>query len=251
LTEIIGIHDLHKRFGENVVLDGLELSVNRGETLVIIGQSGTGKSVLLKHIVGLLHPDRGSVIYKGRDVTRLSRKELFRMRRDFGMVFQGAALFDSMTVGENVAIGLRQRNHSSDEEIEGTVEQCLAMVGLADVKDVFPAELSGGMKKRAGIARAVAGRPEVLLYDEPTTGLDPIMADAMNELIRRLQAELETTSIVVTHDMKSAFKVGNRLAMLYQGKIIHQGSPEEIRATREERVKQFVEGRAQGPITPL
>lgn len=251
MAELIGIHDLHKSFGDNVVLNGLELSIVEGETIVIIGQSGSGKSVLLKHIVGLIKPDRGRIFYLGQDVTRLGTRELFRMRRDFGMVFQGAALFDSMTVAENVGIGLRQHDRVQEEAIEGRVAHCLAMVGLSGIEDTYPAELSGGMKKRAGIARAIAAKPRVLLYDEPTTGLDPIMADVINELILRLQKELSTTSIVVTHDMNSAVKVGDRIAMLYEGRIIFDGSPAEIRRTEDALVTQFVEGSAHGPISPI
>ncbi|RKZ18764.1 ABC transporter ATP-binding protein [bacterium] len=245
---MIKIEDLHKSFGDNHVLKGINLEVRDGETLVIIGRSGCGKSVLLKHIVGLLKPDKGRVVVDGIEVHRVSRREVFDLRRRFGMVFQGAALFDSLTVKENVAIGLREHLKLSEEEIDRIVKEKLELVGLRNVEHLKPAELSGGMKKRVGIARALAMDPEYILYDEPTTGLDPIMADRINELILSLKHRLHKTTIVVTHDMKSAFKVGDRIAMIYDGRIIFEGTPEEVEKSDNPYVRQFVEGLAEGPI---
>jgi phospholipid/cholesterol/gamma-HCH transport system ATP-binding protein len=230
------------------VLRGVDLIVNPGETLVIMGQSGCGKSVLLKHLVGLIHPDKGHVYVDGKDITHFRRKKVFEMRMRFGMVFQGAALFDSLSVGENVGLALREHTGKRDDEIADICEQKLRMVGLEGVSDKRPAELSGGMKKRVGFARAIAMEPECVLYDEPTTGLDPIMADVINNLIVKLNDELEITSVVVTHDLASAYKVGDRLAMLHNGEIIFAGTPDEVRNTDNEIVRQFIEGSAEGPI---
>ena len=229
---MIKIEDLHKSFGDNHVLKGINLEVRDGETLVIIGRSGCGKSVLLKHIVGLLKPDKGRVVVDGIEVHRVSRREVFDLRRRFGMVFQGAALFDSLTVKENVAIGLREHLKLSEEEIDRIVKEKLELVGLRNVEHLKPAELSGGMKKRVGIARALAHDPEYILYDEPTTGLDPIMADRINKLMLDLKRRLKKTTIMVTHDMHSAFMVGDRIAMLDEGKIIFEGTPEETLKTK-------------------
>lgn len=248
---IIRFEGVTKSFNSNLVLDRLDLDVLRGETLVVMGRSGCGKSVLLKHMLGLMRPDSGSIYFMGEDITSFSRKKLFQMRMHFGMLFQSAALFDSMTVGENVALPLRKHTDLSDEEVERIVEKKLGLVGLTDVIDKYPAELSGGMKKRAGLARAVAMNPDVVLYDEPTTGLDPIMADVINELINRLKNELEITSVVVTHDIKSAYRVADRMAMLHDGKIIYEATPEEVKRTDNEIVRQFIEGRAVGPIRAL
>jgi phospholipid/cholesterol/gamma-HCH transport system ATP-binding protein len=242
---IISIRRLAKVFDGNVVLD---VDIHRGETHVVIGRSGCGKSVLLKHITGLLKPDSGQVLFQNEDITRFNRKKLFQMRMHFGMLFQSSALFDSMTVGENVALPLRKHTAMSEEEIRAMVCEKLKLVGLTDVYDKMPAEMSGGMKKRVGLARAVVMNPSVVLYDEPTTGLDPIMADVINELIMELQKELSITSVVVTHDIKSAYKVGDHIAMLHGGKIIFSGSPEEVRTTDLPIVRQFIEGRAEGPI---
>lgn len=244
----IACRDLHKRFFLKRVLQGVDLIINPGETLVIMGQSGCGKSVLLKHLVGLIHPDRGHVYVDGEDITHFRRKKLFEMRMRFGMVFQGAALFDSLTVGENVGLALREHTNMSDEEIADVCDQKLRMVGMEGVSDKRPAELSGGMKKRVGFARAIAMEPECVLYDEPTTGLDPIMADVINNLIIKLNNELEITSVVVTHDLASAYKVGDRIAMLHDGKINFVGTPDEVRNTDHEIVRQFREGSADGPI---
>ena len=240
--------DVWKAFYGKSVLRGVNLTVNPGETLVIIGQSGTGKSVLLKHIVGLLAPDRGSVLVDGVDVGRLSHKKLFELRMRFGMVFQSAALFDSFTVDGNVGFGFREHTDMSDEEIARVCAEKLHMVGLDGVGDKFPAELSGGMKKRVGFARAIAMNPECVLYDEPTTGLDPIMSDVINNLIIKLSTELKITSVVVTHDLASAYKVGDRIAMLHDGAVIFEGTPDEVRNTKHPIVRQFIEGRAEGPI---
>jgi len=244
----IACRNIHKRFALKRVLKGVDLIVNPGETLVIMGQSGCGKSVLLKHLVGLITPDRGHVYVDGEDITHFRRKKLFEMRMRFGMVFQGAALFDSMSVGENVGLALREHTGKSPGEVSGICEQKLRMVGLDGISDKRPAELSGGMKKRVGFARAIAMDPECILYDEPTTGLDPIMSDVINKLIIKLNKELEITSIVVTHDLASAYKVGDRIAMLHSGKIIFTGTPDEVRNTDNETVRQFVEGSAEGPI---
>ncbi len=245
---IISIRNLCRKFNSQHVLSGLDLDIGHGETLVVMGRSGCGKSVLLKHITGLFKPDSGEIFFEGEDITRFSRKKLFQMRMHFGMLFQGSALFDSMTVGENVALPLVKHADKNDDEIRETVAEKLRIVGLEDVQDRYPAELSGGMKKRVGLARAVVMDPQVVLYDEPTTGLDPIMSDVINNLIRDLQKNLNITSVVVTHDIRSAYKIADRMAMLHEGRIIHEGTPEEIRGTDNEIVKQFVEGRADGPV---
>jgi phospholipid/cholesterol/gamma-HCH transport system ATP-binding protein len=246
---MIEIADLRKSLGGRPVLEGVNLKVARGETVVVIGRSGCGKSVLLKHIIGLMKPDAGSIVVDGVEVTSLKGKELFEFRKRFGMLFQGAALFDSLSVWENVGLGLLEHTDLGEDEIRKMAREKLALVGLTDVEDLRPAELSGGMKKRVGLARAIAMDPQVVLYDEPTTGLDPIMADVINQLIKSLQAALKITSIAVTHDMKSAYKIGDRLAMLYGGRIVFEGSPEEIMHTRDEAIRQFIEGRAEGPIS--
>ncbi|MGZ8461853.1 MAG: ABC transporter ATP-binding protein [Candidatus Deferrimicrobiaceae bacterium] len=246
---MIDIRGLTKRFGTKVVLDGLDLTVPRGKNTVVIGGSGTGKSVLIKCVVGLLRADAGEILIGGEDVTKMDERELVRVRRKFGMLFQGAALFDSMNVGENVAFALRRLRLYPERQIRDVVEEKLSMVGLRDIQHLMPAELSGGMKKRVGLARAIASEPEILLYDEPTTGLDPIMADVINDLIISLRELLGVTSISITHDMASAYKIADHIAMLYKGKIVEVGTPEEIRNTRNPVVSQFVEGRAVGPIT--
>lgn len=244
----IECRDVWKRFERKHVLRGVNLTVEPGETLVIIGQSGTGKSVLLKHIVGLLVPDKGSILVDGVNVCKLSHKKLFELRMHFGMVFQSAALFDSLTVVENVGLAMREHTTMSDDEITRLCEEKLHMVGLDGVGEKVPAELSGGMKKRVGFARAIAMNPQCVLYDEPTTGLDPIMADVINNLIVKLSHELGITSVVVTHDLASAYKVGHRIAMLHDGGVIYTGTPDDIRATDHPIVRQFIEGRAEGPI---
>lgn len=245
---MIKIKDLHKSFGNNKVLKGLDLEIMKGETITILGGSGCGKSVLLKHIVGLLRPDKGIVEVDGENITDMRQEQLAKIQKKFGMLFQGAALFDSLTVGENVAFGLRRLTRLNENEIQMRVSEKLGMVGLEGIENLKPAELSGGMKKRVGLARAIALNPEYIMYDEPTTGLDPIMADIINEMVLHLQKELKITSIVVTHDMVSAYKVSNRLAMLYEGKIIEVGTPEEIKSSKDSVVKQFISGSSEGPI---
>ncbi len=239
---------VHKSFGENHVLNGIDLTVQEGETLVIIGRSGCGKSVFLKHIIGLMKPDAGTIIVDGRDITKISGRALNRVRRKFGMVFQGAALFDSLTVEENVGFYMFEYSKMPPADIAEIVDAKLRLVGLENVLDVKPAELSGGMKKRVSLARAIAHEPEIVLYDEPTTGLDPIMADVINELIIKLSEQLDVTSVVVTHDMVSAYKIADRIAMMYGGKIIAVGPPEEIKNSADAYVQQFITGRAEGPI---
>jgi phospholipid/cholesterol/gamma-HCH transport system ATP-binding protein len=246
---VIEIRGLSKRFGKKVVLDGLDLTVPKGKNTVVIGGSGTGKSVLIKCVVGLLRPDAGEIRIEGEDVTKMDERELVRVRRKFGMLFQGAALFDSLNVGDNVAFALRRLKIFPERQIREVVEEKLSMVGLRDIQRLMPAELSGGMKKRVGLARAIAAEPDILLYDEPTTGLDPIMADVINDLIVSLRESLGVTSISITHDMASAYKIADYIAMLYKGRIVEVGTPAEIRGTSNPVVRQFVEGRAQGPIT--
>jgi phospholipid/cholesterol/gamma-HCH transport system ATP-binding protein len=245
---VIQVIDLTKSFGGKEVLKGVNLTVYRGETVVVLGRSGCGKSVLLRHMIGLMKPDGGKIMVDGVDVTKLKHDDLYEMRKKFGMLFQGAALFDSMSVWENVGLGLIEHTELSMDEIRKKVCRKLELVGLSHMDDLKPAELSGGMKKRVGLARAIAMDPPVILYDEPTTGLDPIMADVINELIRDLQNSLDITSVAVTHDMKSACKIGDRLALLFDGKIVFEGTPDDIRSTEDELVRQFIEGRAHGPI---
>ena len=246
---MIEIINLCKSFGSHVVLDNVNLNIQKGETMVIIGRSGTGKSVLLKHIIGIMKPDSGQVIIDGFDVTKAGEKELNNFRMKFGMLFQGAALFDSLTVGENVGFALYEHTTLSQTQIQKRVKECLAHVGLSGIENLKSAELSGGMRKRVGLARAVCVNPEIIMYDEPTTGVDPIMGDAINDLIVTLHDRLKITSVAVTHDMVSAYKIADRIAMLYKGKIIEVGMPDEIKNTKNPIVKQFVTGAAIGPIT--
>jgi len=248
-TPKIRIRDLRKAFGPKVVLDGVDLEVADGESLVVIGGSGTGKSVLLKCILGILQPDSGTIEVDGREVTSMSRGDRAEVMHRFGMLFQGAALFDSLPVWENVAFGLLQvRRMDRDEAREKAVET-LAMVGLgADVADLSPAELSGGMQKRVGLARAIATQPEILFFDEPTTGLDPIMADVINDLIARSVRQLGATAISITHDLASARKIADRVAMIYKGKIVWHGPVAQIDDSGNAYVDQFIHGRAEGPI---
>ncbi len=246
---MIELRNLHKAFGDNVVLDGLDLTVEEGESMVVIGGSGTGKSVLLKHIIGLMRPDSGEVTVDGQNLSGLRGRGLVSFQKKFGMLFQGAALFDSMNVRDNVAFGLEEHTGGSRSEIDTVVREKLDMVGLGDIGQLWPSELSGGMKKRVALARAIAMEPRILLYDEPTTGLDPIRADAINDLIVDLRERLHMTSVAITHDMVSAYKIADRIAMLYQGKIIQVGTPDEIRGTDNPVVRQFITGSARGPIT--
>lgn len=240
---IVRLRNVHKRFDADVVLDGIDLELHAGETTVIIGESGAGKSVILKHIVRLLTPDRGEVYFHDRRIDNLSERNLAAIRPHFGFLFQLNALFDSMSVGDNVAFPIREHTRRSKSEIADIVKQKLAMVGLDGLQDRWPAELSGGQKKRVALARAIAVDPEIILYDEPTTGLDPPRADVINELIIKLQRELGVTSVVVTHDMASAGKVADRILMLFEGRFIFDGTPEEIIRCEDPRVRCFVEGR--------
>lgn len=244
----IRIVNLHKSFGDNHVLRGVNLEIRQGESMVVIGGSGSGKTVLIKCIIGLIQPDEGKIYVDGTEITSLNEKELNEIRKKFGMLFQWGALFDSMTVWENVGFALRYQKKLKDEEVRRIASEKLALVGLKNVEDLMPSELSGGMKKRVSLARAIALEPEILLYDEPTTGIDPIMADNINELIVQMKKKLNITSITITHDMKSAYKIGDRIAMLFKGKIIEVGSPDEIRNSKNPIVQQFIEGRSDGPI---
>jgi len=244
----IRVINLFKSFGENQVLQGVDLEVQPGESMVVIGGSGSGKTVLIKCIIGLMRPDEGEIYVDGLEISSLNEKRMNEVRNKFGMLFQWGALFDSMTVWENVGFGLRHQTHLKEEEIRKIASEKLALVGLKNVEDLMPAELSGGMRKRVSLARAIAIEPEILLYDEPTTGIDPIMADAINDLIVQMREKLNVTSIAITHDMKSAYKIGDRIAMLYQGKIIEVGTPEEIKNSSNPIVKQFIEGKSEGPI---
>jgi len=246
MIEVIGVH---KNFGDLPVLRGVNLTVEKGESLTVIGGSGSGKSVLLKHIIGLLHPDKGRVIVDGQELNSLDAQGLNELRKKFGMLFQMAALFDSLSVWENVGFSLKQHTRKSDKEIRKIATEKLALVGLKDVEDKMPAELSGGMKKRVGLARAICMDAAIILYDEPTTGLDPITADAINDLIVDLRKKLGVTSVAITHDMHSAYKISDRLAMLYKGEIIETGTPDAIRNTQNPIVHQFITGSAVGPIT--
>jgi phospholipid/cholesterol/gamma-HCH transport system ATP-binding protein len=246
---MIELRGLHKSFGSQRVLRGVNLDIQDGETMVVLGRSGTGKSVLLKLIIGLMRPDRGSIMVDGQDVNALSYTELVELRKRIGMLFQMAALFDSMTVAENVGLGLREQGDLKDAQIANVVAEKLALVGLSGIENKKPAELSGGMRKRVGLARAIAMNPDYILYDEPTTGLDPITARQINILIRDIQAKLKVTSIVVTHDLHSAYQVGDRLCLLHEGHIYFTGTPEDMQTSEDLVVRQFARGEAEGPMT--
>jgi len=239
----IELRDVYKAFGSKKVLQGFSLKVNEGETLSIIGGSGAGKSVTLKHILGLIAPDQGEVWVDGEDVNALERRDLYELRRKVGYVFQFAALFDSMTIGENVAMGLRRIRGMGAREIRERVSDSLHRVDLPNVEHLYPSELSGGMQKRAGLARAIATEPKYLLYDEPTTGLDPSTVTVIDRLIMRMADELGVTGVIITHDMESAYKVSDRIAMLHKGRVRMVGTPEEIRSSQDPLVKGFIEGR--------
>ncbi|AHG90162.1 ABC transporter related protein [Gemmatirosa kalamazoonensis] len=244
LAIVIQLKNVYKAFGPKKVLQGFTLDVPEEETMVIIGYSGTGKSVAIKHIVGLLDPDAGEVWVDGQRVDTLPRRELYKLRSKIGYVFQFAALFDSLTIGENVAMGLRKQGELSEKEIGFRVAEALSLVDLPAVEQRFPAELSGGMRKRVGIARAIALRPKYILYDEPTTGLDPVTSAVIDQLMVRMREKLGVTGIVITHDMRSAYTVGTRIAMLYQGRVRWEGTVAEIHETEDPIVRQFIEGRA-------
>ncbi len=245
----IALKDVHKAFGPKVVLNGIDLEVGRGESLVVIGGSGTGKSVMLKCILGLLQPDSGSISVDGEETTRLRPREREKLLHKFGMLFQGAALFDSLKVWENVAFGLIQGEHMPRAKAKDIAIAKMGAVGLGpEVGELFPSELSGGMQKRVGLARAIADEPEIIFFDEPTTGLDPIMADVINELIVKCVKDLGATAVTITHDMASARKIADRVAMIYQGRIIWTGHAKDIDNSGNPYVDQFVHGRGEGPI---
>ena len=240
---VISLRQLNITFGTHTVLDNIDLDVYKGETLAVLRPSGTGKSTVLRSMIGLLEPNGGQIFIQGEDVSGLDEDGWNRLRMKMGMVFQYSALFDFLTVGENVAFGLRQHTDKSDEEIQGIVTQMLDLVGLPDTQDLYPAELSGGMKKRVGLARAIAVNPEIVLYDEPTAGLDPIMSRNISRLIKKTQEQLHVTSVLVTHDMQSAFYAADRVAMLYEGHIVAIGTAEEMKNSTNPIVKAFIEGR--------
>jgi len=239
---MIEVSQLRKLYGTQTVLDGVDFSIKKGESVVIIGRSGGGKSVLLKHLIGLLVPDAGEVKVEGQSISHMNERQLLKIRSKFGMLFQGAALFDSMTVAENVGFAFRNRSGLAPSEVSRRVSEALEMVDLRGIEQKRPSELSGGMKKRVGLARAIVYQPEIVLYDEPTTGLDPIVADSIDQLIIRVRDRLRVTSVVVTHDMRSARRVGHRILMLHQGRIYAGGSPEEIFNSQDPVVRQFVDG---------
>lgn len=246
---MIEIKDLCKTFGNNIVLKDLSMTINEGETKVVIGRSGVGKSVFLKNIVGILKPDSGSIKINGQEMTDLSEQEYNKFRMEMGMVFQGGALFDSLNVGENVSFVLDEFMQLDRQTVKDRVEEALGLVNLLGIEEMMPSELSGGMKKRVSLARVLCMKPQMIFYDEPTTGVDPITADAINNLIIDLSHKLKVTSVVVTHDMNSAYKVADSIAMFYHGRVIAEGRPDEIRNTRHPVVKQFIHGEARGPIT--
>ncbi|MFH1024037.1 MAG: ABC transporter ATP-binding protein [Planctomycetota bacterium] len=246
MIEMTGVE---KSLGGRKVLDGMSLSVEKGETLVIIGGSGAGKSVSLKHIVGLLRPDVGHVAVNGMDITDGNPRVLDDIRRRIGFLFQSGALLQSLTAGENVALPLREHTDLAEPEIQALVREKLALVRLGEAEHVMPANLSGGMRKRVSLARAIVRKPDIILYDEPTAGLDPVVANTINELIRNLQEKLGVTSVVVTHDMESAYRIGDRIAMLYKGRILEVGTPARIRASAHPVVRQFIRGETEGPLS--
>jgi phospholipid/cholesterol/gamma-HCH transport system ATP-binding protein len=239
---MIEARNVHKSFGHQRVLNGVDLRIETGERVVIIGRSGGGKSVLLKHFIGLLRPDAGNVLIDGEDISTLKERQLLRVRRKFGMLFQSAALFDSMTVAENVGFALRRSHKMDENEIARQIREALDMVDLHDIEDKKPAALSGGMRKRVGLARAIVYRPEIILYDEPTTGLDPIVADSIDHLIVRISDRLNITSVAVTHDMRSASRIGQRILLLHEGRIHVSATPDELFESKDPIVHRFVNG---------
>ena len=246
---MIEIAHLHKSFGNHVILNDLNLTIKEGETKVVIGRSGTGKSVLLKNIIGIMRPDSGSIKINGVEVTDLNEREYNKIRMQMGMVFQGGALFDSMNVAENVAFVLDEFMSVDKKTVRAKVERSLGMVGLSGIEGMMPSELSGGMRKRVSLARVLCMEARIIFYDEPTTGVDPITSDVINNLIVDLRHKLKVTSIVVTHDMNSAYKVADNIVMLYHGQVVAEGTPKEIQGTKHPVVKQFINGEAKGPIT--
>lgn len=245
----VSLQGLCKSFGDLVVLDGLDLEVRKGESVVVIGGSGSGKSVMLKHVIGLIRPDAGRILVDGVDLASLGHRRLTRFRRRFGMSFQEGALFDSMTVADNVGFALRRLTDLSAAEIRDRVEECLRLVRLEGTGDKMPAELSGGMRRRVGFARAMAHEPQILLFDEPTTGLDPVITALVDEVILDLTAGPEATAITITHDMTSAFRIADRIGLLWRGRIVALAPPAEFRELDDPRVQQFIHGRAEGPLT--
>lgn len=237
---MIEIKNLKKRFGRNEVLKGVDLIINKGETLVVIGKSGCGKSVLLKHIIGLLKPDEGEIFFEGVDIVKMKMKELNKIRSKFGFLFQGAALFDSMTVAENIGLSLKENSKLTAREIENVVAEKLELVGLPGIQKMRPSDLSGGMKKRVSLARSLATDPEYILYDEPTTGLDPVMSDAIDDMIKELSERLKVTSVVVTHDIFSVYDVADKVAMMENGKIYFHGTPNELVETKDPVIRKFL-----------
>jgi phospholipid/cholesterol/gamma-HCH transport system ATP-binding protein len=248
-TAAVRLDDVHKAFGDRVVLDGLTFEVAPAESLVVIGGSGTGKSVLLKHIIGLLQPDSGRVMVDGVDLATLDYRQITRFRRRFGMAFQEGALFDSMTVAENVGFALERFTDMSKAAIRDRVRECLGLVRLEGVEDKVPSELSGGMRRRVGFARAIAHEPEIVLFDEPTTGLDPVTTALVDEVIVDLKEDLGATTVTITHDMKSAFRIADRVALLYRGRIVAEAPPTQFQTLDDARVQQFIHGDAAGPLT--
>jgi phospholipid/cholesterol/gamma-HCH transport system ATP-binding protein len=247
MIELVGVD---KSFGDLVVFKGLDLTIETGQITSVLGRSGGGKSVLLKHIIGLLKPDRGRILIDGEDIVPMNDRKLNEIRRRFGMLFQEAALFDSMTVGENVAFPLREHTDLSQREIGERVRAKLAVVGLAGIEEKMPSELSGGMKKRVGLARAIALDPEIILFDEPTTGLDPITSSVINHLIADTKRRLNATCVIISHDIEAVFAVSDKVAMLYNGRVEAQGSPEEMRTSGNPVVRQFISGSFEGPMKP-
>jgi phospholipid/cholesterol/gamma-HCH transport system ATP-binding protein len=246
---IISLENVEKSLGGKPVLRGVSVEVDKGESLVIVGGSGQGKSVTLKHIIGLMQPDSGHVHVMGTDLCCMETRELNAFRRHFGMAFQEGALFDSMSVFENIAFPLRRHTKMTEDEIRDRVEECLEQVHLHGVETKRPSELSGGMRRRVGFARAISLKPDILLFDEPTTGLDPVISDVIADLIVEMDRTLNTTTVSITHDMKVAFKIADRVAMLHHGQIIEVGTPEQFQNSKNPMVQQFIEGRAEGPLT--
>ncbi len=248
---MIRMENVHKQLGGKQILRGASLSIDRGETRVIMGRSGEGKSVLIKHICGLFQPEKGAVIVEGEEITRYSERELLPVREKIGYLFQNAALFDSLSVLENVGFPLYEEGTLTNNEIQERVHSVLGLVKLKDVEHKMPSELSGGMRKRVGLARAIIRQPKIILYDEPTTGLDPVTSDAINDLIISLAEELKVTSVMITHDMVSAFKVATKISMLFEGKMIYTDTTENTRNTDHPIIDQFINGKAEGPLTEI